>query len=73
MLPTRLSNKLVKFCFIESMEVICRYLKGDDLFLGFLYSGSFRFESPVRLIEEKTHMTTLTLFLWDGRVLRMKG
>ena len=35
MLPTRLSNKLVKFCLVENMEVICKYLKGDDLFLGF--------------------------------------
>jgi len=35
MLPTRLSNKLVKFCLVENMEVICKYLKGDDLFLEF--------------------------------------
>lgn len=29
------SNHSIKFCWVKNMEVICKYLKGDNLFLEF--------------------------------------
>lgn len=59
MLPTRFSNTPVKFYLINTWGV----------FLRVSHSCSFRFESIMHSIEEKTQMTTITLLLqvgWEG-------
>lgn len=63
------SKHSIKFSLVQNMEVICKYLKQDHLFLEFPFLYSFKSESLVHLIEKKIQMTTLTLFLqvrWKG-------
>lgn len=66
--------------FQQASKILFSWKHGGDLQMSergwfifrILHSCSFRFESPVHLTEGKTRMATLTLFLRDGRALRMK-